>query len=182
MRRYGLLATVGVLGLLYAVGHSQPATPEQRGKLPLDERKYGTLNLSTRLGSFRAINCEGRMEFTFTGTVLISRMDGDVQVTGDVRKEYEFGDRKVYYGTGRVVASGKWRAIQWFGKDMRATFYGAGLVRVNGEFDSNQDTGLFWYDDKDLALPWPAASSRDVIVPEPFVNQRIQPIIKSSGG
>jgi len=103
MRRYGLLATVGVLGLLYAVGHSQPATPEQRGKLPLDERKYGTLNLSTRLGSFRAINCEGRMEFTFTGTVLISRMDGDVQVTGNVRKEYEFGDRKVYYGTGRVV-------------------------------------------------------------------------------
>lgn len=136
--------------------------------------KYGTLHLSTRLGSFRLINGQGRVEFTFTGTVLLNRVEAGsygprvLSVSGNLRKEYEEGDRIVYSGTGRVIVEGKWRAINWFGRDMNAVWYGQGIARVMGDFDRNLETGRYWYDNPNLRQPWPAGSIREIRVPENF--------------
>ncbi|MBX3095909.1 MAG: hypothetical protein KF812_03530 [Fimbriimonadaceae bacterium] len=175
--------SIVVLGasLLAAVMWAQPATPAQMGSIP-DKPEYGTLHLSTRLGSFRTIDGVGRAEFTFSGTVLVSKLKGKVTMSGNVREEYKDEERAVYHGTGRCVVEGEWRAVQWFGRDMNFVWYGKGIARVTGDFDANQETGWYWYDDPTDRMPWPAANSRDVVLPKRGVTDRIPTIRPRSGG
>lgn len=171
---FGRGAALTLAVALCLPAQTQVATPVQRGRTPIDVTKYGTLHLSTRLGSFRLINGQGRVEFTFTGTVLLNRVEAGsygprvLSVSGNLRKEYEEGDRIVYSGTGRVIVEGKWRAINWFGRDMNAVWYGQGIARVMGDFDRNLETGRYWYDNPNLRQPWPAGSIREIRVPENF--------------
>jgi hypothetical protein len=165
MKRFlPLFGLAAVAGLIAVAQDNEEAAPEVN-----PETDYGTINLATTLGSFRAIDGEGEIEGSFEGTVLFSRVDGDLEVTGEVRKEYENEElqRVLYTGNGSFRVDGSWRGIQWFGKNMRATMFGKGVIRVDGEYDRNLETGWYWFDDQtDDRRPWPAEGTIDLRVPE----------------
>lgn len=144
---------------------AQPATPAQKAGFEGRE-KFGTMHLQSNLGSYRSIDGEGRLETTFKGTLLVSKLDGKMNiVSGKLRKEYEGLDRVVYTGQATVVFSGKWRAIQWFGSDMRTVWYGSGFMRISGEFDKNMKTGDYWYENPAEKLPFPSSSVFTLTLP-----------------
>ena len=120
--------------------------------------KYGTLNLFCNLGSFKMLPkvdlAEGRVEIAFSGTLLLSGFVGTKEITGDVGREYVANGRELYYGTGKAVLTGKFRGIQWFGKNLSGTWVGDGVCRLFGEFDANLSTGKFWYDDPTMKRNW----------------------------
>lgn len=134
-------------------GGAQVTTPEFRGSLP-DRKDWGTLHMETKIGSFKLLDGSGKVDFTFRGTVMINAgKDATIQVTGSVKKNFERGTRVTYFGQGRVVVVGKWRSIQWFGRDMKAQWYGAGAARISSQFypgaDGKPRTGEWWYDAKE---------------------------------
>jgi hypothetical protein len=144
MRKITLFAAgafaVGVLtlGRLYGQGDEAPKA---------DVPESGTMTFESRLGSFVLIDGRGRLEITFRGTFLLQGYEGAPPVIeGTVRKEYEGYGRSVWFGTGRAVLDGKWRKVQWFGGDMKATWTGAGLARFFGEYDSESRTGFYQYE------------------------------------
>jgi hypothetical protein len=157
-------ATLAVLVLLATSGLAQPATPTQREGAP-NEPGFGTMHFQTHLGSYKIIDGHGRVEMDFTGTVLIDALKGDYKFTGTVRKELEKYGRVLYNGKGHLVITGTWRALQWFGRDMQGVWYGKGVMRVSGEFDRDQKTGEFWFEDPDKIMYWPGGSSIDVPMP-----------------
>lgn len=157
-----LLAGFGIAALAFA----QPATPAQRAGVPEDPN-FGTMHFQANLGSFRVIDAVGRLEVRFTGTLLVSRLEGTIRFPeGRIVPQYRDRGREVYHGTGVAVITGRWRAVQWFGRDMRAVFYGRGLVRLFGEFDAQGNLGTFWYDDPARFQYWPAGTAFDYPVPE----------------
>lgn len=153
-----------LLPLAAATAGSQQATPAQMAGVTPDPN-FGTLHMRTRLGSFRLIDGRGRVEFTFKGTVLISRLKGTWKLDGAARKEYEGRDRLVLNGRGRIVVTGEWRAVQWFGSDMEGVWYGFGIARLQGEFDRDLNTGEYWFEDPRDKRPWLANNVVDVTVP-----------------
>jgi hypothetical protein len=168
-------AIIGLGTVLASVALCQPATPEQRTGVPTKDG-YGTLHLETKLGSFKLLDGTGRVEISFTGSILLHKVDGQVEVSGKLRKEYEGHDRKVYFGTGKIIVVGKWRGIQWFGKDMNAVWYGAGAARLAGEFDKDLNTGKYWYDDPKKANDWLAAGTFTVPLPNTFEQPTVKPV------
>lgn len=151
---------------------AQPASPTEMGSFA-GRRDMAVMRLNTNLGSFRSIDGEGRLEFSFSGTVLLANVDGRVTQTSNLRKEYELKDakgkviRQVFSGTGRFVIEGKWRAVQWFGSDMRAVWWGKGFMRITGEFDRNLRTGDYWYDNPAQKQAWPSTSLLTLTLPPP---------------
>lgn len=126
-------------------------------------QNHGLAFFNTNVGSFKLLGInevpvEGTLDITFKGTVLISNLDKDstLIISGDVRKEID--DKKlakqVYFGRGRITICGKWRAVQFFGSDLRARFNGFGYCRLFGEFDKNLDTGYFWFNGDKQQTPW----------------------------
>lgn len=106
-----------------------------------------TIYFDSNIGSFKFLNSQGTLNFSFEGTVLISGYDGVVTATGALKKEYESKDKKriSYFGKGTLTLKGKWRGVQWFGRNMKGSFEGAGIMRMVGEFDRNMNTGHYWY-------------------------------------
>jgi hypothetical protein len=168
--------TVAVALLATGLAVAQPATPAQRAGVP-DDRSFGTFHFRTKLGSFRLIDGKGRVEFTFTGSVLLNKVKGRATVTGNVRKEYDKYERQIWTGTGRVIVTGEWRAIQWFGRDMQGVWFGSGIARLQGEFDRDLNTGEYWFEDPTIKLPWINSNTMDVTVPtrRPGVNPNARP-------
>lgn len=146
----------------------QPATPTEReGVIPSSPNiKYATLHLKSNLGSFKLRNGEGRVEIAFTGTLLISQLAGTVDASPTLRQEYKDRGRIVYFGKGRVIVRGKFRGIQWFGRNMKVVWWGAGIAQLTGEYDKNLSTGWFWYDDPKKRSPWYAQGSYTITLPE----------------
>jgi hypothetical protein len=168
------------LPLASATGGSQPATPAQMAGVTPDPN-FGTLHMQTRLGSFRLIDGRGRVEFSFSGTVLISQLQGEWKLDGAARKEYEGKGRLVLNGRGRLVVTGQWRAVQWFGTDMSGVWYGFGIARLQGEFDRELNTGLYWFEDPRDKRSWLANNVVDVTVPTRKIgaNPNARPRIKN---
>ncbi len=158
-----------------ALAWSQPATSAQKEGVK-DDGSMDILHFGTKIGSFKIINGAGRVEFTFTGTVLVSRMEGDLSITGHIKKEYEGNGRVVYTGTGKVVAVGSWRGLQWFGRDMDGYWYGHGVIRLQGEYDRNQNTGVYWYQNVAEKDSWPGSTTMDVQLPaeKPGYNPKVK--------
>ena len=107
----------------------------------------------TNVGSFKILPRgdvlpSGDLSMAFTGSVLISELNGAVTPVGNVRREYDNKEhgREVWFGTGKLTIKGSFRAVQWFGRNLKANFNGNGFIRLYGEFDKNLDTGLFWFD------------------------------------
>lgn len=151
--------------LLSASVMAQPATAAQKaGVTP--KADYGTIHMEAPIGSFRLIDGEGRLEMTFRGSVLVSSLQGTVVPGPGVKKEVTRGDRQVFFGEGRIVVTGKWRAVQWFGGNMKAVWYGRGLARLTGEFDRNLNPGRYWYEDPSKKLYWFPNSAITVTLPQ----------------
>lgn len=146
------LTTLGLLASIAPFAFAQRATPAQMLGIA-DRPDFGTLHLQCNLGSFK-IYGQGALTINFKGTVLVSKLKGNVSYTGAIKKEYEALDRLVLHGQGQVKVSGTWRAIQWFGSNMDAVWYGAGLVRISGEFDKDLKTGEYWFDDPQDKKPF----------------------------
>ena len=166
------LCVVGATVMAAVMTMAQPASAAERGQFA-NRRDMAVMRLNTNLGSFRCIDGEGRLEFSFSGTVLLASIEGTVTPSGNLRKEYELKDakgkviRQVYSGTGRFVIEGKWRAVQWFGSNMRAVWWGKGFMRITGEFDRNLRTGDFWYDNPAQKQAWPSTSLLTLTLPPP---------------
>ncbi|MBX3111493.1 MAG: hypothetical protein KF857_05730 [Fimbriimonadaceae bacterium] len=175
-----VVAAVAVAGS----AHAQAATPEQMGDFA-GKPGMAVMHLQTNLGSFKVIDGKGRIDVTFTGTVLVTKYNGkELQVSGKVRKEYDKNGRTLFTGTGRIVASGEWRGFQWFGKNMSAVWYGSGAIRLAGEFDRNFKTGDYWYDNAEEKQAFPATSVLTVYLPKPDFqgNQTAVPRERKKGG
>lgn len=169
-------ALLAVLGFASAaLASAQPATPEQRAGVQPDPN-FATLHLTTKLGSFKLLDGVGRVEISFTGSLLLSKIDGRVLTSGKLRKEFESKDRVVYSGTGKVVVTGRWRGIQWFGRDMNAVWFGAGQARLAGEFDKNLETGKYWYDDPEQKFDWMASGTTTIGLPNRYLQPAVKPI------
>lgn len=159
--------SVAALSVAAAV-FAQPATPAQRAGVPAGE--FFTMHFQSRVGSFKMLDGQGRVEIQFTGTLLLNNYEGTApQVSGDLRVEYDNPQRKrrVYFGVGRIVLTGKWRGVQVFGRNLKAVWFGRGVVRLSGEFDRNLETGWYWYDNPAERMPWPSQGVQDVQLP-PF--------------
>jgi hypothetical protein len=115
----------------------------------------GTIFFKTNVGSFKLLGvatrpAEGKVQVTFTGTILIDKnsdSDPKITVTGNLKKEYDKKEhlQVAYHGTGTMIIDGKFTAIQWFGRDMSARWDGFGVARLVGEFDKDLKTGSYWY-------------------------------------
>ncbi|MCC6404616.1 MAG: hypothetical protein IT207_11470 [Fimbriimonadaceae bacterium] len=172
---------IACLPLLAFTGHSQMATPAQMAGVTPDPN-FGVLHMQTHLGSFRLIDGRGRVEFTFEGTVLISKLKGTWKLDGAARKEYEGHDRLVLNGRGKMTVTGEWRAIQWFGTNMKGVWYGFGTARLQGEFDRNLNTGTYWFEDTKDVRYWLANNVIDVTVPTRKMGTNPNAVPKKKGG
>ena len=166
MRRFLLPVTSLALALATAASMAQPATPAQRAGVTVKDA--ATLHLEAPLGSFRFIDREGRLEVTFRGSLLISDFAGKVTMTPGIKKETTRGKRDVYFGQGTMVITGKSRAIQWFGTNMKGVFFGRGVARITGEFDRSLNPGRYWYDDPrpEKRYYWYPNSSMTITIPQ----------------
>lgn len=154
-----IVLALGAVALSSAIG-SQPATPAQRAGVTA-EPGYSTMHLQTQVGSCKFLNGRGRVEISFQGSILLSNVRGRKEITGNLVRQYNANGRELYYGKGRIVVTGQWRAIQWFGENFRAVWFGQGSVRVSGEYARNPqtgefETGFFWYEDPTKRTAWPA--------------------------
>jgi hypothetical protein len=134
----------------------------------------GEINLETKLGSFKILRFNyntpalGKLDITFSGTLLISGYKGKpIVMSQGIHKEFPDPktfpkyteanfEKLVLQGTGRVVLDGTYFAVQWFGKDMKAKWIGAGNLRLHGEFDANGDTGTYYFTDPTKKDYWPS--------------------------
>lgn len=171
----------------------QPTAPKLLPDRPTMDGEKGTLYFQSNLGSFRVANAVGRIEFSFSGTVLIHSWDLDVKtkdiekapksykvtLKGNIRKELEKHGRTVYFGKGTIVVEGVWRALQWFGKDMKGQWYGHGSMSVVGEFDKQGNTGLYWYDPAKKNY-WPT-SLMELVLPERKADNQEEPVERKKG-
>lgn len=161
-----LVASLFVVFMMASSAISQPATVQQMGKYQ-DKPEFGVIHLRTKLGSIKAIDGEGRLEISFTGTLLITNLEGKSTFSGDIREEYNKHGRACYTGKGTAVIEGKWRGIQFFGSDMNCTWFGRGFIRVTGEFDENLQTGDYWYENPSEKRAFPNANVKSDVVPDP---------------
>src|SRR5580658_11203479 len=110
------------------------------------KREGPGLHMETNLGSFKIKRGSedpdlGDLTISFQGTVLVSGLKGTVDTGGSVHLEYDRPDvgKKVYFGKGTLHVNGQFQAIQFFGQDMKALYYGTGIIQLAGEFDKNLD-------------------------------------------
>jgi hypothetical protein len=171
--RFGLAATALVASV---ANYAQPASAEQKG--PYSGRSdMAIFHAQTKLGSMKLIDAEGRVDLSFTGTLLLTKhTNGEFRiVSGNLRKEYEKGGRTVYTGTARIVLTGKWRGLQWFGSNMNTVFYGKGFARLSGEFDRNLETGYYWYANAAEKVAMPASNVASFPIPPENVKPKANP-------
>lgn len=166
--RFGIALAVVAIGVL-AVSQQRPQP--SAAPAPANPATFETMRLRTKLGSANFINAQGRVEFTFRGTVLIHDLQGTAKFSGNVIKQYDQNRRAVYYGRGSVVVEGRWANVYWWGGDFDATWRGQGIVRVDGEYyrdpaSNSLLTGQLWYTDvPDDIIAWPGQATLDFPLP-----------------
>jgi hypothetical protein len=164
MMSRALFAAFGAVLACLAIGQKpatpapapQPAIPASAKAMMPPPMPGDTFHIHTKVGTFKMLRKSpesppaGRLEISFAGTVLVYGLEPGsfIQVTGNVRKEYDRPEhqRQVYFGRGKILLVGKFQTCQWFGQDLDFTFTGSAVVRMVGEFDKNLETGYFWYD------------------------------------
>jgi len=169
------LVTLLGTSVLATASIAQTATPAQREGI-LANPAFATMHLRASLGSFRLMDGQGRVEVNFTGSLLVSQLqNGKVTLVGKFEKQYDDRGRQLYYGKGKALITGKFRGIQWFGKDMNLVWFGAGRARLSGEYDKNLKTGELWYDNPKVVTNWPPQGSFDYTLPRPAAPKPVVP-------
>jgi hypothetical protein len=152
-----------------------------------DSTKAQGVNLTTAVGSFKLLwsgdePVMGTLSFDFKGSVLITGLKGTVTTTSGIQKEYEDTKHKkqAYFGSGKMVITGSYTSVQWFGRDMKARFTGRGLFRLFGEFDRNLSTGTYNYDGEEPTA-W-GTGGMQVALPKPnYGPSREVPKVRDAG-
>lgn len=151
------------------------------GAYAQDNPNYGVLNFKTKLGSFKVPDGQGELTFSFKGTVLVSKLKGTVNVSGNVRKEYEGREKRVFFGQGTITVKGTWRAVQWFGTDLSARWYGAGMIELVGEFDRNLETGKYWYGERvDKSENWGPYMTTRYLPDKTQIGTNVEPRVRNN--
>jgi hypothetical protein len=159
------------------------ATPQIPAAKPAGDT--GEIVLNAALGSFKIVspgerNAYGKLEMNFKGTVLLVgyKPNAPIQVSGNVRKEYDNKDRDrvLYHGQGRIVLDGTYKAIQWFGRDLSARYNGMGIFRLYGEFDKKGMTGTYQITG-DKQRYW-GSGGTTFAVPRPDLAPSVKPKVK----
>lgn len=164
-----------------SLGQGQKPAPASAPPIAM-KPGWGDMHLATKIGSFKLVDGEGRVEINFTGSVLVSKLKGRVTPSAGIRKEYDANDRQVYHGTGKLTVEGSFRGIQWFGTNMSTRWIGAGLARIVGEFDKNLETGFYWYGSGvDKKMPW-SSSGMTILNPEARPGGTGTPVPRSRSG
>ncbi|MEQ1821556.1 MAG: hypothetical protein ABL949_03515 [Fimbriimonadaceae bacterium] len=167
------MSTISAIVFAIAQAGGKPqATPAATPKADVLRPTDDTMYLETTLGSFKVLNGRGKFSFTFKGTVLVSGLDGNVTVTGNVKKEYDREGRVAYFGAGGMELVGTWRGLQWFGENMKATFTGEGAVRLFGEFDKDLNTGFYWYKSLPAKNIWYTSGIETKLPPADFMKTK----------
>ncbi len=144
--------------------------------------KTDTIYFETKIGSFKLLNCVGKTSFSFEGTVLVAGLEGTAIHSGNLKTEYENKDKKrvAYFGKGTITVTGKWRGIQWFGKNLNGYFDGNGIMRLAGEFDEKMNTGHYWYKSNPQKEIWYSVGIERTIPPPDFLKST-KPVRKGGG-
>ncbi len=112
----------------------------------------GEVDMKTNVGSFKILSpgdvkAFGKVQMNFRGTCLIVGYEGKtpIQVSNGLHLEYKNDQRQrvEYFGQGSITLDGKFKAIQWFGKDLSMNWVGNGICRLYGEFDKDNKTGTY---------------------------------------
>lgn len=166
---------------------AKPAIPATATALLPPSQPGDLLHIKTNVGSFKMLPKgkdlpAGRLEFSFTGTVLFTGIQPGsfFQVTGNVREEYrnDKHQKRVFFGTGKIIAVGKWANCQWFGRKLDLTFKGSTIMRLIGEYDRQLSTGEYWIDNgqkqplttyiKEIGIPMAAGTAPRAMTREEF--------------
>lgn len=160
MRSLPVRPTVGVLAAaaLISIALAQVPNPTAPGA----PSKPDTIFLKTTIGSFKLIPntqylTSGKLSMSFEGTVMVSGLEGTVAVGPGVRLELDRKDhnRKVYFGKGTLNMNGTFRSVQFFGRNLTASYTGTDITaRLYGEFDKNMETGYYWYASDPKKVDW----------------------------
>lgn len=158
-------ALIGMVATPY-LAPGQVATAAQKAGVKPDP-KFGTLHLQANVGSFRSIDGVGRFEINFKGTILITNpgKGTKIETSAGLKQEYKDSKRQSFFGAGRIVITGSWRVVQWFGREMTAVWYGQGAVQLTGEFDQDLNTGTYWYDNPSSKVDWFSMGVVTITVP-----------------
>lgn len=155
----------GVLVVSVAATVMAQQTPVATTK-PADSKEpevKGGMDFKANVGSFKLLGAgdvpaKGKLTFDFNGTVLVSGAEKTTMIVASPGVRREINDVKhnkaVYHGRGKMTIDGPVRAVQFFGRDLKARFYGRGIFRLYGEFDKNLDTGSYKLDGNQEARPW----------------------------
>lgn len=170
------IAVAFALTALGSLALAQPATPAQMGKFA-GKKGFDIIHMRTKIGTFKMINGQGRADISFSGSMLISQYKGDpLIVQGSLRKEFDRNGRAVYHGKGRIVLSGSWRSVQWFGQNMTGWWFGNGVIRMRGEFDKDLNTGEYWFQNPKDVYYFPSMGTIDVAIPFKPVAGSVSPV------
>ena len=141
-----------------------------------------TLFLSTTVGSFKILptggeKTKGTLDVDFEGTMMVSGLTGTAVPGAGVRLEYNREDhnKKVFFGKGHIRVEGEFRAIQFFGRNLKGSFRGNAVARLYGEFDKAMETGYYWFASKPEKVDW-GTYGRTVVVPPPASDTAAGPI------
>jgi hypothetical protein len=152
-----------LVSLILLLTNGFAATLRQSSRSPVV--RPDILYLRAKEGGFRMFEGEGKVEITSLGTVLVTGLRGRVMKSDDIRLQYKDPLRQVYFGRGRLVVQGKFRALQWAGKDLRATWQGKGRMRFVGEYHERDRKGEYWYSSFPHRMPWRTMHSYDIKLP-----------------
>lgn len=201
MMSRALLSAAALVAIVCFTPAQQPAAhPPQTEAVPSSATLLlpaptdgDTLHMQTHIGSFKIVPKGdklpvGRLEFSFTGTVLVSGVTPGsyIKTSGNVHEEYSnpAHAKTLYHGTGKILIVGSFANCEWFGGDLDLTFKGSAIFRVITEFDKNKDTGSFYFDPKEknslqvtllpIDVPRVQFGPKKAILREDFEKQKAQ--------
>lgn len=116
-----------------------------------NDKATGEVAMKAAIGAFKITSpgdrkAFGKVTMSFKGTLLIVGYEGaPIVVSGGLKTEYENKKREriEYFGEGTITLDGKYRAIQYFGRNLDMNWAGNGIIRVYGEFDKTGLTGTY---------------------------------------
>lgn len=154
---------------------------------PVD--RTGEIVMKTNKGSFKILSqadkkAFGKIQMSFKGTILIVGYEGTAPITTTPGLRVEYKNDKYarieYFGEGTLTLDGKFRAIQWFGKNLNMFWSGLGICRVYGEFDKNNETGT--YAIKGEPVRYWGSGGTTFTVPARVSSSEAPPVIIKKGG
>ncbi len=187
------IARLVPLGALVAASLGAPAFQAPRPAAPgtpaaatqASAGETGTIDFRSKVGSFKILSpnsdvkARGRITMSFSGSVLVVGLDGNVTPGSGVRLQYkdDAHARQTFFGKGTLTVDGRWRAIQFFGRDFSGHWDGMGIMRLYGEFDDKLETGTYVIKG-DEPRPWGNGGMTVVLPKPPDATKRAKPRIE----